>query len=100
MPINTHQSFRQKRLLILGLCVATIAIVLWLPPIPQDPAYHHFADQRMFLGIPHFFNTLSNLAFLVVGGWGIRRVMSAPQPGMLPELERAGSKGKSAGRNQ
>ena len=41
-------------------------------PLAQDPAYHVFADQRALLGIPHFWNVTSNLAFLVVGAWGLR----------------------------
>ncbi len=41
-------------------------------PLAQDPAYHVFADQRAFLGIPHFWNVSSNLAFLFVGAWGLR----------------------------
>lgn len=41
---------------------------MWLmPPIAQDPAYHVFADRRGLLGIPAFFNVVSNLAFLAAG---------------------------------
>ena len=42
-----------------------------LPPIPQDPAYHNFADQRAFLGLPRCLDVLSNVAFLIVGLWGL-----------------------------
>lgn len=40
-------------------------------PILQDPGYHLFADTRGCLGINHFGDVASNLAFLVVGiaGW-------------------------------
>ena len=41
-------------------------------PLAQDPVYHVFADQRTLFGIPHFWNVASNLAFLIVGGWGLR----------------------------
>ncbi len=41
-------------------------------PLAQDPAYHVFADQRTLFGIPHFWNVVSNLAFLFVGAWGLR----------------------------
>ncbi len=41
-------------------------------PIPQPPRYHDFADQRMFLGVPNAFDVLSNLAFAIVGLWGLR----------------------------
>ena len=53
---------------------------VWLlEPIPQDPAYHDFADQRTLFGVAHFWNVASNLPFLVVGvlGWlQSRRVAS------------------------
>jgi len=39
-------------------------------PIAQDLAYHEFADQRMFLGVPNFWNVASNLPFIIVGAWG------------------------------
>ena len=39
--------------------------------IAQDQAYHLFADGRAFLGIDNAANTLSNLAFLVVGTLGL-----------------------------
>ncbi len=41
-------------------------------PLAQDPAYHVFADQRTLFGVPHFWNVISNLAFLVVGAWGLQ----------------------------
>ncbi len=44
-----------------------------MPPIPQDQSYHQFADQRTILGIPNFWNVVSNLPFLVVGAAGLRR---------------------------
>ena len=39
-------------------------------PLAQDPAYHLFADERMFLGISNFWNVASNLPFAIVGVWG------------------------------
>jgi hypothetical protein len=35
------------------------------------PSYHHFADQRIWLGIPHFGDVVSNVAFLIAGLWGL-----------------------------
>lgn len=55
------------------LAVAVVAAV-WLfslAPIPTNPAFHCFADQRPFLGVPHFLNVVSNLPFLLVGAAGI-----------------------------
>jgi hypothetical protein len=45
--------------------------------VPQSLAYHQFADQRAFLGIPHCFNVISNLGFLFVGVWGMAFVIRA-----------------------
>jgi hypothetical protein len=42
-----------------------------LHPIPQDPAYHLFADNRPLFGIPNYFDVISNLLFLVAGIWGL-----------------------------
>jgi hypothetical protein len=55
---------------IVTAIVAVGAFFLLVPPIPQDPAYHDFADSRVILGIPNFWNVVSNLPFLVVGLWG------------------------------
>ena len=47
------------------------ALMIALPPIPQDPAYHIFADTRRCLGIPNFANVASNIAFVIVGALGL-----------------------------
>ncbi len=57
-----------------------VVMVAWLiGPIPQDPAYHHFADTRDCGPVPSCFNVLSNLAFLFAGMTGLRTVLSWPQ---------------------
>lgn len=48
-----------------------VMITFMVPAIPQDPAYHDFADRRPFLGIPNGLNVLSNLPFLFVGVGGL-----------------------------
>jgi hypothetical protein len=53
-----------------GLVALTVALAC-IGPIPQDPAYHRFADTRGFLGIPRFGDVASNLPFLVVGAAGL-----------------------------
>jgi hypothetical protein len=42
-----------------------------LEPLPQDPAYHSFADARAFLGVPNFADVASSLAFVLVGLAGV-----------------------------
>ena len=57
---------------LVGLMVASLAILPLLPPVPQDPSYHQFADQRtLLLGIPNFWNVISNLPFVLVGAMGL-----------------------------
>ena len=46
-------------------------IELLFDPIPQDLAYHEFADDRSLAGIPNFWNVATNLPFLVVAIAGL-----------------------------
>jgi hypothetical protein len=73
------------RLVLLG-CVAVIAIagVVAYGPIPQDPGYHAFSDQRKILGIPHFWNVVSNAPFAIAGVLGLMVVARRPK-GMIAE---------------
>jgi hypothetical protein len=52
-------------------------------PLPQDPAYHRFADARTLLGVPNLLDVASNLPFLLVGAagfLGVRRRSAAGAP--------------------
>lgn len=60
-----------RRLLICAVSAAAIAAAFWLDRIPQDPAYHAFADHSRLLGIPNFRNVATNLPFLLVGLVGL-----------------------------
>jgi hypothetical protein len=51
--------------------VAALVLAFSQAPIPQDPAYHNFADQRSWLGIPRAADVLSNAAFVLVGFSGL-----------------------------
>ena len=63
----------RRVLAFLVLMAASLLGLLLLPHINQDQTYHDFADQRTILGIPHFWNVVSNLPFIVIGVAGIRR---------------------------
>jgi hypothetical protein len=73
---------KMKVLLLLLCALAAFIVMFILKPVPQDSAYHQFADQRNIAGIPNFFNVLSNLPFLFVGAYGLKKVKSsiAPSP--------------------
>ena len=63
---------RPTRLLIItGLALALLVVALILPPMPQDPEYHNFADRRLLLGVPNFFDVISNVPFLLIGALGL-----------------------------
>lgn len=51
--------------------VVVVIVTLLVPPIAQWQSYHNFADQRGWLGIPHFGDVSSNLPFAVAGVWGL-----------------------------
>jgi len=69
--------------------VALAALFLFTSPVPQDPAYHEFADSRTLFGISNFWNVMSNLPFLLVGLWGIIFVFRHSHSVCLPGLELA-----------
>jgi hypothetical protein len=64
------------------ISVASFAIlsVLFFERIPQDPAYHIFADSREIWGIRNFWNVVSNFPFLLVGLYGLRRWKRVVEP--------------------
>ena len=65
-------------LILLGAMAISLAALWFVPTIPQDQAYHHFADQRTLLGIPNFWNVVSNLPFALIGAAGLWRFRKDP----------------------
>jgi hypothetical protein len=63
----------QPVIVLLGLTLVSLVVLALLPPIRQDQSYHQFADQRTLLGIPNFWNVVSNLPFIVIGAVGLWR---------------------------
>ena len=64
---------RPARVLLLISTVSVLGL-LCAGRIPQDPAYHLFADTRSFAGVVNAWNVFSNLPFLIVGGLGLWRL--------------------------
>ena len=62
------------RTFLFGLAAVSLIGLLFVPPIPQPQSYHQFADQRTLFGVPHFWNVVSNLPFILVGALGLARV--------------------------
>lgn len=48
------------------LALVVIAIVWATSSITRPPEFHHYADQRTWLGLPHVGDVVSNLAFVIV----------------------------------
>lgn len=61
--------WRGKTLLLISIACAIAAVLL--PPMPQPLSYHAFADCRTLFGVANFLNVISNLPFLLAGGWGL-----------------------------
>lgn len=59
--------------IIISLLLLTIAGLGIAAPIPQNPAYHDYSDQRVIFGIPYFWNVVSNLPMLFIGAYGLRQ---------------------------
>jgi len=73
----------QRVMALFALALLSFALLLLLPPIAQDQGYHSFADQRTILGVPNFWNVMSNLPFVIVGAIGLWRHGRDPAIAML-----------------
>jgi hypothetical protein len=62
---------RYKLVILVGVAILISVAFLFVSPIRQDPQYHNFADQRTVLGVPNFWNVISNLPFAVCGLLGL-----------------------------
>ena len=65
------RSLPLKAFTILAPGAVAVVVLLFLPRIPQDPLYHHFADQRIIWDIPRFGDVVTNMGFVWVGLLGL-----------------------------
>ncbi|MFK8068421.1 MAG: ceramidase domain-containing protein [Gammaproteobacteria bacterium] len=63
------------KLLIAVSAIIILAVLSFISPISQDIGYHNFSDTSSFLSIPNTLNVLSNLPFLIVGIWGLIKLL-------------------------
>jgi hypothetical protein len=73
---------------MLGVGLGIAILTFRFPPIPQPASYHHFADQRHWLGIPNFANVISNVAFAIVGVCGTLFIRRHAEKAFLDPCER------------
>lgn len=72
-----------------ALAAAAALALLLHGPIAQDPGYHAFADTRTLLGVPNFWNVVSNAPFALAGAVGLATCADPRSTGVLPELRLA-----------
>jgi len=73
-----------KNIILLLTTAVGLTVLFFMGPIPQDPAYHNFADTQKIVGIPNFYNVISNIPLIIIGIWGILRIRSR---GIIPTLK-------------
>jgi hypothetical protein len=64
-------------MIVASVAGTAIVVACFLHPVAQPQTYHHFADQRAILGVPHGFGVLSNFTFLLSGLLGLWFVLQA-----------------------
>jgi hypothetical protein len=79
-----HHDYRIR--ILAAITLAAVIAIFNFSPIPQNLAYHRFADQRTMAGLANFWNVISNIPFLIIGLIGMRWVLGEPLPGGLAEL--------------
>lgn len=67
-------SIQQRKTVLIGISLIAVVAMFFVHRIAQDPAYHLFADRRTLSGIPHFWNVVSNLPFVLIGLYGLSRL--------------------------
>jgi hypothetical protein len=85
VPGDAADARRQARLFVAIALALFAALRVVVGPLPQDPAYHLFADTRPWGAIPRAADVLSNAAILAaglvgVGLWWRVRVAAAERP--------------------
>ena len=71
--LTTNEKIGFWLIALLSLVAVTVLVIHGA--IPQSQRYHDFADQRAIWGIPHFFDVISNLPFVLVGLLGLYKSM-------------------------
>ncbi|PSU34057.1 hypothetical protein [Photobacterium lutimaris] len=70
--------FDWRYILLIVIALSLGILALYFSPIRQSRNFYDYADQRLLLGIPHFWNVVSNLGFLIVGIIGLRENQRNP----------------------
>ena len=76
--MNTARHNMPITIMIAAMVLSLAIVMLLVPVIPQSQSYHAFADQRTLLGIPNFWNVISNVPFVAIGAIGLRHYRDNP----------------------
>lgn len=76
-------------MILIGLLGSGLLAMSIIDPIPQNPAYHLFADVRSLFGIPNFNNVVSNAGFAIVGVIGVFVIFGAKQKSLFRQRQDA-----------
>jgi hypothetical protein len=71
--------------LVMLITLGAVVALLNHGPIPQALSYHGFADNRRIGGISNFFDVLSNLAFVLIGLYGLYKTSGNNRINMITE---------------
>jgi hypothetical protein len=86
VPNRVVESVQRNIFIFVALSLTAIVVAFLFDPVPQDPAYHLFADDRTLLAIANFWNVASNIPFLIVGGIGLAYLHNNTPPTITPAL--------------
>lgn len=86
ISVNSSSRRLRGRVLIAVSLFTIIAIFLFVDPYPQPQEYYDLADGRTLLGIPNFWNVVTNFVFLVPGFAGLWMLGRKNHPGISPGL--------------
>ena len=73
--------------IIAAVLTAILVSLCCTNPIAQDISYHRFADHRSIAGINNFWNVVTNLGFLIVGLWGLFKLLSTQSFHIIPAIK-------------
>jgi hypothetical protein len=76
-------TFKQRIAILIAGVIIPIIILFQFSPIAQPLAYHKFSDNKDLLGIPNFWNVVSNLPFLVFGLMGLVQLVRLKESSTL-----------------
>lgn len=70
--------------ILAGAAALALLAMATAPMVLQDQVFHGFAETRVYLGIPHFGDVVSNAAYVLVGALGLRFLLGADGGRRLP----------------